>query len=323
MPRNLSSAGSESVLVPAHIRPGPVIRRWSETLHEVRRHWFAYLLLAPALALIALLMLYPAGWAVNFAFRQVTFYNLSGPQPFVGLENFVRIFRDEVFLRKVVPNTAYFVGGSVILQLGFGLALALLLNQRWVRGARFYRALFLLPWVTSSVVIGYSWVFVYDSRLGLLNQAMLALGLEPVGWLSDTRVLLPALIVANVWKGTAFSLLMMSAGLQSIDETLYEAAAIDGATGPSALRYLTLPLLKPFVLINLIMITLATFNVFDLIYVMTNGGPLFNSEVMSLYMYHQAFEHNYFGVGAAAAMLLLLVNLALTLLYLRFLEEQP
>lgn len=321
MPRNPSSA--DSVLVPARPRPGVMIRHWFEILHEVRRNWFAYLLIAPALALITLLMLYPAGWALNFAFREVTFYNLSGPQPFVGLENFVRIFRDEVFLRKVVPNTLYFVGGSVVLQLGFGLALALLLNQRWVRGARFYRALFLLPWVTSSVVIGYSWVFVYDSRLGLLNQGLLALGMQPIGWLSDTRVLLPALIVANVWKGTAFSLLMMSAGLQSIDETLYEAAAIDGATGSSALRYLTLPLLKPFVLINLIMITLATFNVFDLIYVMTNGGPLFNSEVMSLYMYHQAFEHNYFGVGAAAAMLLLLVNLGLTLLYLRFLEEQP
>lgn len=268
-------------------------------------------------------MIYPLVRGAIWSLQDLSLAAMAGGQDisFVGLENYRDLLADTTFWRKIVPNTVFFVAGSVVLQIALGIGLALLLNQDFIVGKRLIRSLVLLPWVTANVVVAYSWVFIYDSRLGLANQVLLGLGLDPVSWLADRTIVMPAIILANVWRGTAFAMLIHTSGLQSISEDLFEAAAIDGASPWQMIRRITIPLLRPFTLLNLLYATMATLNVFDLIFVMTGGGPLNNSSVASLYMYDISFTQGRFGYGAAISMFLLLVNIVMTYFFVRWSGE--
>ncbi|OHD20276.1 MAG: hypothetical protein A2Y38_13360 [Spirochaetes bacterium GWB1_59_5] len=283
-----------------------------------------YLLILPAMLLLLLLLVYPLGQAVYLSLHEVKLASLN-QQKYVGLRNYVKIFADGPpgFLSQVLPATFYFVSGSIAGQLGFGLAMALLVNQRWVKGKQVFRAIFILPWVTSAIVIAISWRFLYEPRLGILNYVLALLGARNLpGWLNDLGLVVPCLIIANTWHGTAFSFTMQTAGLQSIPYTLYEAATVDGASAGQRFRYVTLPLMRPFIVINLVLVSMYTINFFDLVYAMTNGGPLYRTEVIAVLLYHQAFEYGHMGTGAAVAVMILAINLALTVLYMRFNREQ-
>ncbi len=246
-------------------------------------------------------------------------------QTFVGLKNYLKIFtfQGPGFFTQVLPATFYFVVGSMAGQLGFGLAMALLVNQEWVRGKGIFRAIFILPWVTSAIVIAISWRFMYEPRLGVLNHLLVLSGVTNLpSWLNDLNLVMPCLIVANVWHGTAFSFTLQTAGLQSIPYELYEAATVDGAGAGQKFRFITFPLIRPFLMINLVLISMYTVNFFDLIYAMTNGGPLYKTEVIAVFLYHQAFEYGHMGTGAAVAVLILIINLLLTVLYMRLNRER-
>ncbi|MEM7798971.1 MAG: sugar ABC transporter permease [Chloroflexota bacterium] len=288
-----------------------------------RRITFAYVFLTPLLLLYVLLMLYPLVRGAVWSLQDLSLAALAGGPDinFVGLENYRELIADTTFWTKIVPNTVIFVSGSVILQIALGIGLALLLNQEFIVGKRIIRSLILLPWVTANVVVAYSWVFIYDSRLGLANQVLLGIGLDPVSWLADRTIVMPAIILANVWRGTAFAMLIHTSGLQSIPEDLFEAAAIDGASPLQMIRRITIPLLRPFTLLNLLYATMATLNIFDLIFVMTGGGPLNNSSVAALYMYDISFIQGRFGYGAAISMFLLVVNIIMTYFFVRWSGE--
>ncbi len=285
---------------------------------------FSYAFLAPLIILYVMLMFYPLLRGIVWSMQDISLARLAGgkPSPFIGLKNFQDLFSDRTFWSKVVPNTIVFVAGSVTLQIGFGTALAILINQRFVLGRRIMRSLVLLPWVTANVVVAYSWVFIYDSRVGLINRFLLESGMDPVSILSSRSLVMPAVVIANVWRGTAFSMLVQSSGLQSIPDELYEAASIDGAGTLQTIHMITLPLLRRFTLINLLYATMATLNVFDLIFIMTGGGPLHNSSVAGLYMYEQAFILGRFGYGSAISILLLAFNLVLTFIFLRWFRDE-
>ena len=285
---------------------------------------FSYAFLAPLIILYVMLMFYPLLRGIVWSMQDISLARLAGgkPSPFIGLKNFQDLFSDRTFWSKVVPNTIVFVAGSVTLQIGFGTALAILINQRFVLGRRIMRSLVLLPWVTANVVVAYSWVFIYDSRVGLINRFLLESGMDPVSILSSRSLVMPAVVIANVWRGTAFSMLVQSSGLQSIPDELYEAASIDGAGILQTIHMITLPLLRRFTLINLLYATMATLNVFDLIFIMTGGGPLHNSSVAGLYMYEQAFILGRFGYGSAISILLLAFNLVLTFIFLRWFRDE-
>jgi multiple sugar transport system permease protein len=285
---------------------------------------FAYTFLAPLIILYVMLMFYPLIRGVVWSMQDISLARLAGglPSPFIGLKNFRDLFHDQTFWNKIVPNTIVFVAGSVTLQIGFGTALAILINQRFVFGRRLMRSLVLLPWVTANVVVAYSWVFIYDSRVGLINRFLLQMGMDPVSLLASRSLVMPAVVIANVWRGTAFSMLVQSSGLQSIPDELYEAASIDGAGILQMIHRITLPLLRRFTLINLLYATMATLNVFDLIFIMTGGGPLHNSSVAGLYMYEQAFTLGRFGYGSAISLLLLAFNLVLTFIFLRWFRDE-
>lgn len=283
-----------------------------------------YLLILPTVALLLLLLVYPLIQAVYLSLHEIKLTSLN-QQTYVGLRNYSKIFSYEGpnFFTQVLSATFYFVGGSVVGQLGLGLALALLVNQRWVKGKQIFRSIFILPWVTSAIVIAISWRFMYEPRLGVLNYVLVLLGVTDLpGWLNDLNLVIPCLIVANTWHGTAFSFILQTAGLQSIPYDVYEAAMVDGAGPGQRFRYVTLPLMRPFIMINLVLISMYTVNFFDLIYAMTNGGPLYKTEVIAVFLYHQAFEYGHMGIGAAIAVLILMINLILTFLYMRLNREQ-
>ena len=283
-----------------------------------------YLLILPALLLIFLILVFPLIQAVLLSLQEVKLASLSR-QTFVGLKNYLKIFtfQGPNFFTQVLPATFYFVAGSIVGQLGFGLAMALLVNQKWVRGKDIFRAIFILPWVTSAIVIAISWRFLYEPRLGVLNHLLVLIGVTNLpSWLNDLNLVMPCLIIANVWHGTAFSFTLQTAGLQSIPYELYEAAHVDGAGAGQKFRYVTLPLIRPFLMINLVLISMYTVNFFDLIYAMTNGGPLYRTEVIAVFLYHQAFEYGHMGTGAAVAVLILIINLVLTLIYMRLNRER-
>lgn len=293
-----------------------------ERVFEALDRRLPYLLLLPALLLVAGVLLYPLLWAIKTSLYAVEITNLGGGT-FVGLRHYVALVGDPAFAR-VLRNTLVFVVASVAGQFGLGLGLAVLLDRDWPgpRLTWLFRASYLLPWATTGVIVAYSWQFMFEPRVGLVNAALRWIGVgQPPTWLDSLGWAMVALIVTNVWRGVPFSLLFQTSGLQRIPDSLYEAAAVGGASRLQTLRHVTLQLLRPFVLMNLLLITLFTVNVFDIVFVMTGGGPLESTEVLALYMYETAFEVGAFGRASAIAVVLFALNLTIATGYLLVLER--
>ncbi|WP_323191890.1 sugar ABC transporter permease [Halostella sp. PRR32] len=289
----------------------------TERVFEAVDRRLPYLFLVPALALVASLVVYPVVRAVELSLHEVVLINLSDQQ-FVGVSNYATVVSDPVFA-TVMRNTVVFVGASVLGQVAVGLGLALLLERRWLGGrlTRLFRLAFVLPWATTGVIVAFSWQFMFHPRMGIVNETLRALGVAtPPTWLNSTRWAMAAVIVATVWRGVPFSLIFQTSGLQSIPSRLYEAADVGGASPVQTVRHVTVPLLWPFVAMNLVLVTLFTVNVFDIVFVMTGGGPLHATEVLSLYMYETAFDVGAFGRANAVAVILFGLNVAVVALYL-------
>jgi ABC-type sugar transport system permease subunit len=284
---------------------------------------WGYLFILPLFICVFLLLLYPMLDTIMTAFFDIQLVNIR-EKTFVGFKNFQTIFTQENpnFFSGIMRITLIFVFFSVVLQVGFGLSLALLLHLKWLKAKIFFRNVFLLPWVTAGVVCGFSWKFMFNQTVGVLNYLVTLVGIAPQAWLSDPRLVLPTIIFANIWKGTTYSLLIQLAGLQSIPDELYEVALVDGASKLQSLRYITIPMLVPFLFINLVTETGDTFHVFDRIYAMTGGGPLHSTELLSIFMYRNAFVYGNLGVGAAVAVFELLVGLAFALAYIFIFRQE-
>jgi multiple sugar transport system permease protein len=278
-----------------------------------------YLFLAPSFAILLVFLIFPLSWNIYIALHDVTLTTILKGWEYVGLENFHTLFDDPDFYTSL-KVTLMFVGGSVALQFGVGLLMAIVLNQQ-VRGAGVFRAILIIPWTISAVIAAFSFKFILDDNFGILNYMLNQLGIGSVGWLSDPNVVVWSLVIANMWYGTPFTLLFLTAGLLSIDPSLYEAARIDGASKMRSFFYITLPLLKSFIIINLILITMWSVNLFDIQLIMTGGGPLFSSTTASLYMYRQAFEFGLLSKGAASGIILIVINLAVAVTYVKFLRK--
>jgi ABC-type sugar transport system permease subunit len=260
----------------------------------------AWLLLAPAVGIVVAVALLPLAWAVRESFY---LHDLRAPwlgQPWIGLANYAEAVAD-ARLWHALAHTAGFAASSVALELVLGLLLALALHRAFaLRGP--VRTLALVPWALPTVVAALLWRFLFDG---------------PTDWLSDPlRAWIPV-VLADVWKTTPFVVLLLLAGLQTIDESLYEAARIDGATEWQQFRHVTLPLLRPALLVALIFRTLDAFRVFDLIYALTGGGPGTATEPVSLYAFDVLLQNLRFGYGSAIAVIVFLVTFGLALLYVR------
>lgn len=278
-----------------------------------------YLFLAPSFAILLAFLIFPLSWNIYIALHDVSLTTLLKDWEYVGPENFVTLFNDPNFYTSL-KVTLMFVGGSVALQFGVGLLMAIVLNQQ-VRSSGVYRAILIIPWTISAVIAAFSFKFILDDNFGIMNYILNQMGIDSVGWLSDPDIVVWSLVIANMWYGTPFTLLFLTAGLLSINPSLYEAARIDGASKMRSFFHITLPLLKPFMIINLVLITMWSVNLFDIQLIMTGGGPLFSSTTASLYMYRQAFEFGLLSKGAATGMILILINLTVAIVYVKFLRR--
>lgn len=272
--------------------------------------WFA----APALAAIALFFFVPVAAALGLSLTDFDIYALadSGTLRFVGLRNYAELLRDPVFW-TAFRNTAFFVAVGAPLSVAVSLGAALLLQSRLVRWKGLFRTLYFLPVVTTLVAVAVVWRYLYHPRVGLLNQALGALGVPPVDWLGDPRFALLSLVVLAVWKNFGFNLVIFVAGLQAIPERLYEAARLDGASRRQELRHVTLPLLLPTTSFVLVMTLIGHFQLFAEPYVMTQGGPEDATRSLVLLMYEQGFRWWSLGQAAALAFVLFAIVLAVSL----------
>jgi len=272
--------------------------------------WFA----APALAAIGLFFFVPVAAALGLSLTDFDIYALADPGTlrFVGLRNYAELLRDPVFW-TAFRNTAFFVAVGAPLSVAVSLGAALLLQSRLVRWKGLFRTLYFLPVVTTLVAVAVVWRYLYHPRVGLLNQALGALGAPPVDWLGDPRFALPALVVLAVWKNFGFNMVIFVAGLQAIPERLYEAARLDGASRSQELLHVTLPLLLPTTSFVLVMTLIGHFQLFAEPYVMTQGGPEDATRSLVLLMYEQGFRWWSLGQAAALAFVLFAIVLAVSL----------
>lgn len=278
-----------------------------------------YLFVFPVILLLVSFSLYPLLRTIYLSFFDIRLASIN-KMNFVGWKNYLTFFNrnSPSFLKQILPATIVYVFGSVAGQIGFGFIVALLVHQKFIKGREIFRGLIILPWVVSGIIIAISWRFMYEPRLGVLNYVLQLLGNKsPPTWLNDEKLVMGCLIVANIWHGMAFSFIIQTSGLHSIPEDLKEAAMVDGANGLQRLQFITIPLMRPFIILNVILTSMSTVNSFDLIYAMTNGGPLFRTEVIAVHMYHRAFDFGRLGEGAAVASVILLLNLVLTISYLK------
>ncbi len=275
------------------------------------------MLVAPALGVIALIAIFPLAWTV---WESLHMHELRMPwlgNPFVGLDNYAEIVRDPRFW-AALAHTVFFTITSITIELILGLFLALAMNRAY-RGRGIVRAAILVPWAIPTVVAALLWRFMFESESGIANALLVDAGIldQPIVWFIQTATAWVPVILADVWKTTPFVALLLLAGLQNIDLTLYEAAAVDGANGWWQLRHITLPLLKPAILVTLIFRTLDGFRVFDLIYVLTGGGPGTSTEPVALYTFNALLQNLRFGYGSALSVVIFAITFGLALLYVK------
>lgn len=279
-----------------------------------------YLYLLPSLLILVVFLLFPLVWNIYVSVHNVSILTILKDWEFVGLENFIDLLTEPKFYESL-KLTLFFAGGSVLAQFTIGLVLSILLNQK-IQGTNIFRMLLIIPWSVSTVITAFSFKFMYDDNFGILNYLLKQMGLDSVGWLSDPNIAIWSIVLTNIWYGTPFTILFLTAGLQSINPLLYEAALIDGATKIKRFFFITIPLLRQFMVTNLILITVWSINFFDLQLIMTGGGPLFSTTTISLYMYRQAFEFGSFSGGATIGIFLIIMNLLLTLTYIKIFNRR-
>lgn len=276
----------------------------------------AVLFIVPSFVFVALFSLFP----IVESFR-LSFYRMILTLPWlgrkmVGWENYTDLLTDPVALASM-RTTLIFIGVTIPLELLVGLGIALVLNESF-RGRGLLRAIVLIPWAIPTVVASQMWRFIFNDRYGLVNFLLFGTDTSRyVAPLADPYFALAAIIVAEIWKTTPFAALIVLAGLQSIPEDLYEAASVDGATSWQKFRHVTLPLLKPALLLALLFRTIDALRVFDLVYVMTQGGPADATNVLQFYGYKKTFGEGMIGYGSAIAATVFLMSLVLALAYLR------
>lgn len=269
--------------------------------------------ISPALVLLFFITVYPVLYVLYLSLhRRLLIFDISR---FVGADNYLFLVQDDRFW-NALRNTVYFTGVSISLELILGLSIAVLINRAF-RLKGLVRAIVLIPWAVPTVVSAKMWEWMYNTDFGILNF-LLGTG---VNWLGDPFWAIHAAILMDVWKTTPFVIILLTAGLQVIPRELYHAAKIDGAGSWAIFRNITLPLLKPVILVVLIFRTLDAFRVFDAVYVLTGGGPANTTETLSIYAYKVLFQTLQFGYGSAISVIVFLCTACISLFYIKLLSK--
>lgn len=276
------------------------------------------LFVLPALLYMLIFVGYPIVSNFVLSFQDVTVKTINAAvKPFVGLANYVKLFQDSV-LQHSVWNTLLFTVLSLLLQFSLGFLLALFFTKKF-SFSKPVRGLLMMPWMIPVTITALMFKFMFSSNVGIINQVLQSLQIitQPVDWLTSPNTAMFALIFTNIWIGIPFNMILLSSGLTLIPKELYESAAIDGANKVQTFFRITVPLLKPTIQSVLILGFVYTFKVFDLVYVMTNGGPVNSTHLLSTYSYKLSFSLFKYSQGATAANILFVILFCVSLLYLK------
>ena len=273
---------------------------------------WAWLMLAPNVIGFIMFMLIPviATFVLSF-----TKYDMLNPPKFIGIDNYVTMFKDPI-VWQVTGNTLLYTLLTVPVGMCISLLLAVMLDQK-IAFRRFYRAAFFLPSITSMVVVAIVWQWIYNPEFGLLNYFLSLFGIKGPKWLLDARTSLLSLAIVGIWKSAGYNMIIFLSGLQGISTSYYEAAMLDGAGTWAQFRYITLPLLKPTTFFIFVMSVISSFQVFDQVMLMTQGGPGRSSSVLVHYLYQNAFTYFKLSYACAIAYLLFFIIMALTIFNMR------
>jgi multiple sugar transport system permease protein len=276
-----------------------------------------YLLIAPTVAVLLALSIYPLFYSIRVAFQTG-----SGESAQWSLANFSRLLTDRFFF-SALGHTFVYAATALTFEFLIGLGLALLLD-RTLRGRGIFRAVLLVPMMIPPVVVGVVWRLMLNADFGAVNGALRGFGIstDALTWTASARLALASVILVDIWQWTPFVFLVLLAGLQAIPQEPYEAAKIDGAGGWQIFKHVTLPLLRPAILVALLLRTMGLLRVFDQIFILTEGGPGFATETVSLYIYRAAFRFFDFGYAAAMSFVLLFLTNVISATYIKLLQER-
>jgi len=277
-----------------------------------------YIFLLPVVISCLFVLIYPLIYNLNLSFRNVNFTTfIRGGAPWVGLNNYLKIIRDALFA-KVLLNTLIFWLGSISFQFLIGLALALLFYNKFPLNL-LYRSLVLLPWFVPLTVSGAIFKWFFAGETGFINSFLIGLRYirKPIPWLTDPKIAIYTVTLVNIWLGIPFNFIMIFTGLQAIPTELFESAKVDGARDFQILRYITLPLLKPTIMLTLVLGSIFTIKVFDIVWVLTAGGPGGATHLFTTLAYHLAFQRFRFGESSAVVVIMMVILFLLVMLLQR------
>jgi multiple sugar transport system permease protein len=288
-----------------------------------REQLVSLLFLAPVVIFVLVFYVYPILNNILMSFQRFTAKSfVTGDAPFIGLGNFERLVNNPDF-KVAVLNTIVFTLGSLFFQFTLGLAMALFFQRKFPLSG-FLRSILLLPWLAPILVSGAVWVRLFDLDYGVINYLIRTVGLitQPIAWLTDPNLAPISVLIANIWIGIPFNMVILYGGLQDIPTTLYEAAEIDGANAWQRFRYISWPLLRPVSTVVLLLGLIYTLKVFDIIMSITRGGPANVSQTLNTWAYSLSFTTFEFGLGAAAGDILMIVVLIFGFIYLRYARSE-
>ena len=297
-------------------------KRYSE--YSLRKNYHGYLLIAPAVISILLLSVYPLvhGIWISFLNYDMTKATSASFGTFAGLGNYTAIFGNRYFQRSVT-NSIVWTLVNIAAQVVLALIIALVLNEK-TKGRGFFRTVAMLPWAIPAAISALTFSALYDTKVGIVNAVLIRLGIftEGYSFLGNVNTAMPAVIIANIWKSTPFLMIFILAALQGVSFDQYESAAIDGAGKIKRFFYITLPNIKEPMAVAVILSVISIFNDFNAIWLMTQGGPLYSTEIMYTYAYRRAFVDHKFGYAAASSIIIFIVIAILTTIYIKMISAK-
>jgi multiple sugar transport system permease protein len=290
----------------------------------LRKNYVGLVLLLPAVVLVAVVYIYPIIESLHLSLYDFNPLKPYRGKEFVGIQNYADIFQDGSYWQSLWV-TFKFLAITISVQMVLGIAIAVMLNSDYVRsvyGTTFVRSIIIMPLMASPIVVGLIWGYLFDTDLGFINQFLIAIGLPFVNWLNDPTLALISVSIASIWQWTPLVVLLVLAGLESLPADPFDAARVDGASERQLFWGLTLPMLKPVILVTLLTNTIDAYRVFGLILVMTGGGPGTSTNVVSMEVYQTGFKFWRMGDASAQSFLTFLVILVVALVYMRLLRTR-
>jgi multiple sugar transport system permease protein len=273
--------------------------------------------IAPAVLILLLVVAYPVVYSIYVSLHATNYLNVGS---FRGLAAYTALFRDASFWQNTIVTVKYVVG-SLFGAISLGLILAVIFNQG-LRYSNLFRTICTLPWVISQTVAALLWLWLLDPSFGPVNYAIATLGGTPINFAADERMALPMLIGVNVWMSYPFALILLSAGLQTISKDIYDAARMDRAGALSIFFRITIPLIKPTLLSTCLILTLYYFTMVTLVLILTGGGPVNSTEILSLRVFNETFLYWHVGYASALGVMILLLNALFSLMYIRLTKDR-